>query len=122
MVLLLALSLLLPGVLPPPVAFAAGGLNLDLFLGTYDGLKAYASGDLNPTQKLDYWLVSQSRRSPDRGIGRRLRHRARRRTHPHGSKVRDAEGKLLISTPAFVDSELAVQAGGGTARSETEDA
>ena len=55
LVLLLALSLLLPGVLPPPVAFAAGGLKLDLFLGTYDGLKAYASGDLNPTQKLDYW-------------------------------------------------------------------
>ena len=72
LILLLALSLLLPGVLPPPVAFAAGGLNLDLFLGTYDGLKAYASGDPNPTQKLDYWsgesvpVVAQIAASGDR--------------------------------------------------------
>ena len=123
MVLLLALSLLLPGVLPPPVAFAAGGLNLDLFLGTYDGLKAYASGDPNPTQKLDYWsgesvpAVAQIAASgEDSATAQDV---ALTLTVP---KVRDAEGKLLISTPAFVDSELAVQAGGGTARSETEDA
>lgn len=37
-------------------------------------------------------------------------------------KVRDAAGNLLISSPAFVDSELAAQAGGGTTRSETDDA
>ena len=123
LVLLLALSLLLPGVLPPPVAFAAGGLNLDLFLGTYDGLKAYASGDLNPTQKLDYWsgesipAVAQIAASGDDSAT--AQDVALTLTVP---KVRDAEGKLLISTPAFVDSELAVQAGGGTARSETEDA
>lgn len=123
LVLLLALSLLLPGVLPPPVAFAAGGLNLDLFLGTYDGLKAYASGDLNPTQKLDYWsgesipAVAQIAASGDDSAT--ALDVALTLTVP---KVRDAEGKLLISTPAFVDSELAVQAGGGTARSETEDA
>lgn len=123
LVLLLALSLLLPGVLPPPVAFAAGGLNLDLFLGTYDGLKAYASGDPNPTQKLDYWsgesvpAVAQIAASgEDSATAQDV---ALTLTVP---KVRDAEGKLLISTPAFVDSELAVQAGGGTARSETEDA
>ena len=123
LVLLLALSLLLPGVLPPPVAFAAGGLKLDLFLGTYDGLKAYASGDLNPTQKLDYWsgesvpAVAQIAASgEDSATAQDV---ALTLTVP---KVRDAEGKLLISTPEFVDSELAAQAGGGTARSETEDA
>lgn len=123
LVLLLALSLLLPGVLPPPVAFAAGGLKLDLFLGTYDGLKAYASGDPNPTQKLDYWsgesvpAVAQIAASgEDSATALDV---ALTLTVP---KVRDAEGKLLISTPAFVDSELAVLAGGGTARSETEDA
>ena len=107
----------------PPVAFAAGGLKLDLFLGTYDGLKAYASGDPNPTQKLDYWsgesvpAVAQIAASgEDSATAQDV---ALTLTVP---KVRDAEGKLLISTPAFVDSELAVQAGGGTARSETEDA
>lgn len=110
-------------MLPPPVAFAAGGLKLDLFLGTYDGLKAYASGDLNPTQKLDYWsgesvpAVAQIAASGDDSAT--AQDVALTLTVP---KVRDAEGKLLISTPAFVDSELAVQAGGGTARSETEDA
>ena len=120
--LLLSLSLLLSGALST-AAVAAGGLKLDLFLGTYDGLKAYASGDLNPTQKLDYWsgesvpAVAQIAASgDDSATGQDV---ALTLTVP---KVRDAEGKLLISTPAFVDSELAVQAGGGTARSETEDA
>ena len=109
--------------MPPPVAFAAGGLKLDLFLGTYDGLKAYASGDLNPTQKLDYWsgesvpAVAQIAASGDDSAT--AQDVALTLTVP---KARNAEGKLLISTPAFVDSELAVQAGGGTARSETEDA
>ena len=37
-------------------------------------------------------------------------------------KVRDAAGTLLMSTPAFVDSELAAQVGGATTRSETDDA
>lgn len=92
-------------------------------MGTYDGLKAYASGDLNPTQKLDYWsgesvpAVAQIAASGDDSAT--AQDVALTLTVP---KVRDAEGKLLISTPAFVDSELAVQAGGGTARSETEDA
>ena len=120
--LLLSLSLLLSGALST-AAVAAGGLKLDLFLGTYDGLKAYASGDQNPTQKLDYWsgesvpAVAQIAASgDDSATGQDV---ALTLTVP---KVRDAEGKLLISTPAFVDSELAVQAGGGTARSETEDA
>lgn len=120
--LLLSLSLLLSGALST-AAVAAGGLKLDLFLGTYDGLKAYASGDLNPTQKLNYWsgesvpAVAQIAASgDDSATGQDV---ALTLTVP---KVRDAEGKLLISTPAFVDSELAVQAGGGTARSETEDA
>ena len=120
--LLLSLSLLLSGALST-AAVAAGGLKLDLFLGTYDGLKAYASGDLNPKQKLDYWsgesvpAVAQIAASgDDSATGQDV---ALTLTVP---KVRDAEGKLLISTPAFVDSELAVQAGGGTARSETEDA
>ena len=120
--LLLSLSLLLSGALST-AAVAAGGLKLDLFLGTYDGLKAYASGDLNPTQKLDYWsgesvpVVAQIAASgEDSATAQDV---ALTLTVP---KVRDAEGKLLISTPAFVDSELAVQAGGGTARSETEDA
>ena len=120
--LLLSLSLLLSGALST-AAVAAGGLKLDLFLGTYDGLKAYASGDPNPTQKLDYWsgesvpAVAQIAASgDDSATGQDV---ALTLTVP---KVRDAEGKLLISTPAFVDSELAVQAGGGTARSETEDA
>lgn len=120
--LLLSLSLLLSGALST-AAVAAGGLKLDLFLGTYDGLKAYASGDLNPTQKLEYWsgesvpAVAQIAASgDDSATGQDV---ALTLTVP---KVRDAEGKLLISTPAFVDSELAVQAGGGTARSETEDA
>lgn len=120
--LLLSLSLLLSGALST-AAVAAGGLKLDLFLGTYDGLKADASGDLNPTQKLDYWsgesvpAVAQIAASgDDSATGQDV---ALTLTVP---KVRDAEGKLLISTPAFVDSELAVQAGGGTARSETEDA
>ena len=114
--------MLLSGALST-AAVAAGGLKLDLFLGTYDGLKAYASGDLNPTQKLDYWsgesvpAVAQIAASgDDSATGQDV---ALTLTVP---KVRDAEGKLLISTPAFVDSELAVQAGGGTARSETEDA
>ena len=120
--LLLSLSLLLSGALST-AAVAAGGLKLDLFLGTYDGLKAYASGDLNPTQKLDYWsgesvpAVAQIAASGDDSAT--AQDVALTLTVP---KVRDAEGKLLISTPAFVDSELAVQAGGGTARSETEDA
>ena len=120
--LLLSLSLLLSGALST-AAVAAGGLKLDLFLGTYDGLKAYASGDPNPTQKLDYWsgesvpAVAQIAASgEDSATAQDV---ALTLTVP---KVRDAEGKLLISTPAFVDSELAVQAGGGTARSETEDA
>ena len=120
--LLLSLSLLLSGALST-AAVAAGGLKLDLFLGTYDGLKAYASGDQNPTQKLGYWsgesvpAVAQIAASgDDSATGQDV---ALTLTVP---KVRDAEGKLLISTPAFVDSELAVQAGGGTARSETEDA
>ena len=120
--LLLSLSLLLSGALST-AAVAAGGLKLDLFLGTYDGLKAYASGDPNPTQKLDYWsgesvpAVAQIAASgDDSATGQDV---ALTLTVP---KVRDAEGKLLISTPAFVDSELAAQAGGGTARSETEDA
>ena len=120
--LLLSLSLLLSGALST-AAVAAGGLKLDLFLGTYDGLKAYASGDLNPMQKLDYWsgesvpAVAQIAASgEDSATAQDV---ALTLTVP---KVRDAEGKLLISTPAFVDSELAVQAGGGTARSETEDA
>lgn len=114
--------MLLSGALST-AAVAAGGLKLDLFLGTYDGLKAYASGDQNPTQKLDYWsgesvpAVAQIAASgDDSATGQDV---ALTLTVP---KVRDAEGKLLISTPAFVDSELAVQAGGGTARSETEDA
>ena len=114
--------MLLSGALST-AAVAAGGLKLDLFLGTYDGLKAYASGDLNPTQKLDYWsgesvpAVAQIAASGDDSAT--AQDVALTLTVP---KVRDAEGKLLISTPAFVDSELAVQAGGGTARSETEDA
>lgn len=114
--------MLLSGALST-AAVAAGGLKLDLFLGTYDGLKAYASGDQNPTQKLGYWsgesvpAVAQIAASgDDSATGQDV---ALTLTVP---KVRDAEGKLLISTPAFVDSELAVQAGGGTARSETEDA
>ena len=114
--------MLLSGALST-AAVAAGGLKLDLFLGTYDGLKAYASGDQNPTQKLEYWsgesvpAVAQIAASgDDSATGQDV---ALTLTVP---KVRDAEGKLLISTPAFVDSELAVQAGGGTARSETEDA
>ena len=106
LVLLLALSLLLPGF-APPVAFAAGGLKLDLFLGTYDGLKAYASGDPNPTQKLDYWsgesvpaVAQMAASGEDSATAQDV---ALTLTVP---KVRDAEGKLLISTPAFVDSEL----------------
>ena len=120
--LLLSLSLLLSGALST-AAVAAGGLKLDLFLGTYDGLKAYASGDQNPTQKLDYWsgesvpaVAQMAASGEDSATAQDV---ALTLTVP---KVRDAEGKLLISTPAFVDSELAVQAGGGTARSETEDA
>lgn len=110
-------------MLSPPVAFAAGGLKLNLFLGTYDGLKAYASGDLNPTQKLDYWsgesIPAVAQIAASGNDSATAQDVALTLTVP---KVRDAEGKLLISTPAFVDSELAVQAGGGTARSETEDA
>ena len=122
LVLLLALSLLLPGVLPP-AAFAAGELKLDLFLGTYEGLKAYANGDPNPAQKLEYWsgesipAVAQISASGDDGAT--AEDVTLTLTVP---KVRDAAGTLLMSTPAFVDSELAAQVGGATTRSETDDA